>query len=68
MLNRKDKKERKKLLKEAREINKYRRDTFFYKPFFDAHYEAIMQRVKELDIKSLRDDLSKDNPYYKSSR
>lgn len=68
MLNRRDRKRRRELVKEAREINKYRETLGFFRSSFDLHYSLLMELIKELDIKNIRDDLSKDNPLYKSSR
>jgi len=67
-LDKKDQKERKKLIKEANAIYRFQGSQGFF--FFNSniHYEAVLKRIRDLDAKSLRDSLSKTNPLYKSSR
>lgn len=67
-LNKKDRKERKKLIKEAHEIYEFRNKPGFFQTYFDLHYEDVMKKIRDLDVKSLRDSLSKTNPLYKCSK
>lgn len=67
-LNKTDRKDRKTLINEAHELYNLRNRSGFFKTCFDIRYEAVIEKIRDLDIKSLRDSLSEDNPYYKCSK
>jgi hypothetical protein len=57
VLTRREKKERKKLIKEQKELLFYINQNTFFRPCFEEDYRAHYERIKQLDILNLRREL-----------